>query len=121
MRESFFDDSRFDNDAIVPVPAMYADDEPLTIYIKQSGVEPEGGARFAYRVMAGDVIGVQGDDLRGPAHGVWPEAHDMARVLAGFLGATYECGDLTEHGEQYSRAEQEWLSVHAERLSMWNA
>jgi hypothetical protein len=111
----------FDNAAELTVPPMYAGDTALTVEIWQSAVNGDGSARFSYIVREDSIAQLVGSDLSGPASGVWPEAADMAYTLGSFLGATYECGDLTEHGESYTPAEQVWLSTVAERFDMWAA
>ena len=109
----------YDNTADVKVPALYEGDPDITITIMQCGVTESGGARYAYFVLEGGELRISGANLCGPAYGMWPEAADMARTLASFLGATYECGELTEHGESYSPIERMWLEVHAERFGLW--
>lgn len=106
----------FDNGATVPVPAMHEGDTAITIEVAQYGVTAEGRAQFSYTVREGGMARVTGRDLFGPATGLWPEAADMAVTLASFLGATYECGEVTEHGESYSPEALSWLETHAERL-----
>jgi hypothetical protein len=111
----------FQNSAEVAVPALYIGEPDVTIEIGQCGVTSDGAARFSYIVTEGADIKLSGADLCGPASGVWPEAEDMAVTLASFLGSTYECGELTEHGESYRPHERIWLSTVAERMSAWSA
>jgi len=111
--------STFDNEAKVSVPPLSIEDEEILIHIMQYGVTESGGARFAYVVQHGEEYPISGTDLCGPASGIWPEAADMAVTLGAFLGATFECGKLTEHGEGYSPEELAWLEVHAESLGCW--
>lgn len=111
----------FDNIAEVTVPPTYVGDTELTVEIWQSAVNGDGSARFSYIVREDSIAQLVGSDLSGPASGVWPEAADMAFTLGSFLSATYECGELAEHGESYTPAEQVWLSTVAERFGCWVA
>lgn len=112
-------ETAYDNAAFVHVPQLYVSDRDLFLQVAQVGVTSDGAARFAYVVWDGDDASpIAGEDLCGPAAGTWPEAEDMANVLAGFLGAAYECGEVTEHGESYSPEELEWLEEHADRFQM---
>jgi hypothetical protein len=116
----------YDNEAMVTVAQLYVDDLPLNIKIWQSGVEADRDvfgtrARFAYEVVHNGLTVIKGDDLYGPATGLWPEAADMAVTLASFLSAASECGEITEHGESYPPETHTWLIANSERLGLWAA
>ena len=113
----------YHNNAIVDVDAMHVDDRPMSIKIRQSGIDRDElgeRARYAYVVFVDGAPIITGDDLHGPV-GYWPEAEEMAYTLGGFLGAAYECGQLTEHGKSYSASERDYLAEHGERLASWAA
>lgn len=105
----------------IDVDRLRIDDRPLALEVWQIGGDRrigEARPRYAYNVWFDGEIVMVGSDLYGPANSIHPEAEEMAATLAGFLGATYECGELTEHGKSYEVDQQAWLAEHAERLSM---
>ena len=111
----------YQNEATVSVPALNTGDTPMTIRIRQSGVDRDDmgeRARFAWVVLHNNVPCLDGNDLYGPATA---GAEAMAVTLADFLGATWEHGELTEHGREYSASDRDWLSEHAERFGVWAA
>jgi hypothetical protein len=75
--------------------------------------------RYAYRIYHQGSLVLKGSDMCGPASGRVPGAREMTITLADFLGATWECGRLTEHGESYAPSEQAWLENYAEEIGLW--
>jgi hypothetical protein len=111
-----------DRALLVSVPQMMMDDPSMSIRMEWVGMERDdygSRARFAYQVMEEGEVKITGADLCGPATGQVPDLMEMVVTLAGFLGATYECGQVTEHGESYPPAERAWLETHAERFNVW--
>ena len=81
----------------------------------------DSGARVRYRYTVRDgktsTVVLTGNDLHSGC-GAKPDSQAGMTSLLSFLGATYECGETTEHGESYPAHAQEWLERNAEECAM---
>lgn len=95
-----------DNATMVEVALMGEDyGEHRPVYAYRLSEVTEGGPRTIF----------EGDDLRGPAMGCWPEPEEMVFTVLGFLCVDPEdVGD--GYGSEWTEAQREWNHANGEQL-----
>ncbi len=81
--------------------------------------DPGARVRYRYTVKDGETGAVilTGNDLHSGC-GAEPDSQAGMTSLLSFLGATYECGEMSEQAESYPTHTHEWLERNAEECMM---